>query len=202
MIEPRLVPVKGRMLTSQQKSHFDVFGFIVVRQLFSPDEVDVITREFEAAMLEARGGKPFDGKHQHVKNWSYGRPAVEFLTTDERIRGPVEQLFGTGYTLAKAHDGNLFVGDTEWHPDLGWDPDIPDGKNDPERIAGRRKQTHYVPSIKVAFYLDPVGKESGCLRVIPGAHRNPYHDQLWSLHCNIPEKAARHEDVGPRLLQM
>ncbi len=26
-------------------------------------------------------------------------------------------------------------------------------------------------SIKMAFYLDPVGRESGCLRVIPGSHK-------------------------------
>ena len=71
------------MLTNQQKAHFDVFGFLVVRQLFSPDEVDVITREFDAAMLEARGGKPFAGRErQSVKNWINGRPTVEFLTTD------------------------------------------------------------------------------------------------------------------------
>ena len=31
------------MLTSQQKAHFDAFGFIALRQLYSPDEVDIIT---------------------------------------------------------------------------------------------------------------------------------------------------------------
>ena len=191
------------MITSQQKAHFDVFGFLVIRHLFSPEEVTVITREFETALLEARGGEPFDGKkRQEMNNWINGRPAVEYLPTDERIRGPIEQLLGPGYTMAKNHDGNLYVGDTEWHPDLGWDPSIPEGKNDPEWIAGRRGRNHYVPSIKVAFYLDPVGKDSGALRVIPGAHRNPYHDRLWSLHLNIPDNAARYEDVGPRLLEL
>ena len=56
--------------------------------------------------------------------------------------------------------------------------------------------------IKDGYDLDPVGKESGCLRVIPGAHRNPYHDQLWSLHKDIPINAASLEDVRPRLLEM
>ncbi|HMN31117.1 MAG TPA: phytanoyl-CoA dioxygenase family protein, partial [Caldilineaceae bacterium] len=32
--------------------------------------------------------------------------------------------------------------------------------------------------IKVAFYLDPVSKETGCLRVIPGSHRPPLHEDL------------------------
>jgi ectoine hydroxylase-related dioxygenase (phytanoyl-CoA dioxygenase family) len=32
--------------------------------------------------------------------------------------------------------------------------------------------------IKVAFYLDPVAKDTGCLRVIPGSHRLPLHEDL------------------------
>ena len=191
------------MLTGEQKAHFDVFGFLAVRQLFSPGELDIISREFDAAMLEDRDGKPFEGgKRQEVYNWFEGRAPVEFLTTDERIRGPIEQLLGPGYTLLKNNDGKLYVGDTGWHTDMGWSPDIPEGKSDPEWIAGRRGRNHYIPSIKVAFYLDSVGKESGALRMIPGAHRNPYNDRLWSLHNAIPDVAARMEDVGPRLLEM
>ena len=45
------------MLTKQQQQHFDVFGFVVLRQLFSPDEMAIIIRDFEAAMLEDRDGK-------------------------------------------------------------------------------------------------------------------------------------------------
>jgi ectoine hydroxylase-related dioxygenase (phytanoyl-CoA dioxygenase family) len=191
------------MLTSEQKAHFNAFGFIAVRQLLSPDEVNVISREFDAAMLEDRGGKPFDGKErQEFYNWYDGRPAVQYLPTDERVLGPIEQLLGPGYEPSKNNDGKLYIGDTGWHADTGWSPDIPDGKNDSERIAGRRARHHYIPSIKVAFYLDPVSGETGALRVIPGAHRNPYHDRLWSLHNAIPRVAASMEDTGPRLLKM
>jgi hypothetical protein len=59
------------MITSKQQKHFDVFCFLALRQLFSPDEVDVVTRELEAALLEDRDGKPFDGKsRQEVNVWS------------------------------------------------------------------------------------------------------------------------------------
>ena len=145
------------MIDSQQKAHFDAFGFLVVRRMFSPQE---------------------------------------------RIHSTTERLLGPEYYLLEGNDGNFYVGDTGWHPDLGWSPNIPEGENDPERIAGRRGQAHYIPSIKVAFYLDPVGKESGSLRVIPGSHRNPFHDRLWSLHMDIPVNAARFEDVSPKLLDM
>src|SRR6185295_19576571 len=47
-------------------------------------------------------------------------------------------------------DGNLYVGDTGWHSD-GWNASI--------------------LNIKLAFYLDPVTRDTGALRVIPGSHR-------------------------------
>jgi hypothetical protein len=55
-------------------------------------------------------------------------------------------------------DGNYYTGDTSWHSD-GF---------------------HTVGLfIKVALYLDPVTRDTGCLRVIPGTHRieNP---SLWA----------------------
>ena len=191
------------MLTPGQIAHFQTFGFLAIRQMFSSEELAVITREFEAAMLEDRDGRPFDGqKRQIVSDWFRGRAPVEFLANDKRVRGPIQQLLGSGYVFQEGNDGNFYVGDTGWHADMGWDPHIPNGKNDPELIAGRRGQNHYVPGIKVAFYLDPVGKDSGCLRVIPGGHRNPYHDQLWSLHMNIPKNVSAVEDLRPKLLEM
>ena len=72
---------------------------------------------------------------------------------------------------------------------------------DPYRKAGNMTN-HYVPSIKAAFYLDPVGRESGCLRVVPGSHRSPLHEQLWSLHLDIPARAAKLPHVGAKLLEM
>ena len=32
--------------------------------------------------------------------------------------------------------------------------------------------------MKVSLYLDPLTKETGCLRVIPGSHRLPLHETL------------------------
>ena len=195
------------MLTKQQQQHFEVFGFVVLRQLFSPDEMAIIIRDFETAMLEDRDGKPFDGKtRQQVNDWCLGRPCAELLIDSERISVPIEQLLGPGYTFKQGNDGNFYVGDTIWHPDMGWDPHIPEGQSDPNKNVGAWRY-HYHPSIKVAFYLDSVGKDTGCLRVIPGAHRNPYHDRLWSLHLNVPSAASeddshKFENVRPKLLEM
>jgi len=39
-------------LTDDQKSFFDEFGFLVFRQLFSPEEMEVIGREAQATFDE------------------------------------------------------------------------------------------------------------------------------------------------------
>ena len=181
-----------------------MFRFLVIRQMFSLEEANVITREFEAAMLQDRDGKGFDGhNHQSVSAWFLGRPAIEFLMDDKRIHGPIKQLIGPGYSFLEwaENNANLYVGDTEWHPDQGWHPHIPGGRNDPNRFA-EQWRNRYVPSVKVAFYLDSVGKETGCLHVIPGSHRSPFHEQLWSLHVDIPTCVSELESVRPKLLEM
>ena len=37
------------MLTEQQVNHFNTFGFLIFRQLFTPEEVETINAEFEHA---------------------------------------------------------------------------------------------------------------------------------------------------------
>jgi ectoine hydroxylase-related dioxygenase (phytanoyl-CoA dioxygenase family) len=56
-------------------------------------------------------------------------------------------------------DGNYYAGDTRWHSD-NW--------------------SSVSPRIKIALYLDPLTRETGCLRVIPGSHRvgEPYAERL------------------------
>ena len=188
------------MLTEEQRSHFDAFGFVVLRQIFSSEEMVLIIREFEDVLLEDRGGQPFDGQErQVVNNWYLRRSAVSFLTDDPRILEPAEQILGPGCSLVRNNDGNFYVGDTQWHADEGWNAIIPAGKDDTYRKAGHM-QNYYVPCIKVAFYLDPVDINTGCLRVIPGSHLNPFHDQLWSLsRFNVPESEAPR--VRPQILE-
>ena len=52
------------MLTPKQKEHFDVFGFLCLRQAFSPDEMAEITQAADQVWREDRGGQPDDGQHQ------------------------------------------------------------------------------------------------------------------------------------------
>ena len=159
------------MLTEEQIAHFETFGFVVRRQCFSTSEMEEISDAFDEVLTEDRKGRPFDGKaRQAVLGFIEKRPPLWCLVEDDRIFEPLEQLLGPGFVWMGS-DGNLYVGDTGWHPD-GSVLDY-----------GR---------IKVALYLDPVMKDTGCLRVIPGSHRLPLHDALDPLRqqrCDPDEKA-------------
>ncbi len=144
------------MLTEQQRTFFDTFGFLVLRQAFSADEIAAISQQFDDALASDRQGETFAGeRRQAMMGFAEQSPGLTRLVIDDRIYTAIEELLGPNFVWIGS-DGNLYVGDTQWHPD------------NPERY--RR--------IKVAFYLDPVQKDTGCLRVIPGSHLPPLHDRL------------------------
>ena len=78
-------------------------------------------------------------------------------------------------------DGNSYVGDTKWHSDS----------------TGKDFEFEFdFDRIKVALYLDPVTKDTGCLRVIPGSHRIHLHQQIESLrHLRVAQR-----DVGGKTM--
>ena len=190
--------VKGyTTLTEAQKTHFDVFSFLVLWGAFSVEEMQRIDCKYDEIMTEAlpRQGVNYEEvrglsrKFVIDPGFAEKRPALNALLDDTRINLTLEGLLGQGFYYTGS-DGSLRVGDTLWHPDQGWDPSIPKGRDDPGFAAARG---HYYPGVKVAFYLDPPVKDRGCLSIIPGSHCSPLHEALWSLHCDIPER-------GPQLV--
>ena len=67
------------------------------------------------------------------------------LLDDARVLGIAGAILGDDFNYAGG-DGDFWVGDTPWHPD----------GNYPDLFA-----------IKFAFYLDPLTRDTGCLRVLP-----------------------------------
>ena len=134
------------MITEEQIAYFQTFGFLVLRQAFQPDEMDAISQKFDELLDKERGGQPFPGEsRQSLYGIAEITPLLTDLVEDDRIYKTVESLLGEGFTWL-CSEGNLYVGDTDWHPD------------------GTRLE--YRP-MKVSLYLDPLTKETGCLRVIP-----------------------------------
>jgi hypothetical protein len=137
------------MLTREQERHFKLFGYVCLRQVFDEQEMAKISADFDEVLAESLDGRPFPGeKRQLVVGFVEQRPGLSALVADDRIFEPVEQLM-CGTPLWIESDGNLYVGDTHWHPDAA---------------------VHFPLWIKVALYLDPVDKGTGSLRVIPGSH--------------------------------
>ena len=146
-------------LTQQQKKYFETFGFLTFPGLFA-DEADAIVAAFEQVWAEHGGGHA--GREHDRQRRSALVPFIdqnEYLSAlldARRIEGIASSLLGDDFNYSSS-DGNFYVGDTGWHSDWRW-PE--------EKGTNNRKYL----SIKMAFYLDPVTRDSGCLRVVPGSH--------------------------------
>ncbi len=142
------------ILTEQQKRFFDVFGYLSFPGLFARP-AEAIAQAFEAVWAE-HGGGHYQRPHDHHQRSALlpfidQHPYLCALLDDERVGGIGGGLLGEDFNYMSS-DGNYYVGDTAWHSD------------------GYQRSPGYC-SIKLAFYLDQVGRDSGCLRVIPGSHK-------------------------------
>jgi len=139
-------------LTAQQVAYFQTFGFLKFPGLLA-DVIDDIIDAFERIWVEHGGGhhgKPHDSKARStIVPFIDQSERLCALLDDERIVDIASSLLGDDFNYTGS-DGNYYVGDTNWHSD-GWHP----------------KYTY----VKMALYLDPLTRDTGCLRVIPGSHR-------------------------------
>ena len=120
------------------------------------------------------------------------------LIDDPRIEGIASSVVGDDFNYLSGSDGNYYVGDTAWHSDRyveGWDPDRREGGKRPARKNGLDATASSViavtlsPMVKMVFYLDPLTRDTGCLRVIPGSH-NPGDKFAESVHKGSAASAA------------
>lgn len=146
------------MLTRDQVAYYETFGFLILRQMFSKGETDELRNASLSAFQGLRGGRPYFGKDAEGAIPFFERhPRLSALLDDDRIHQIPESLLGPDFFL-DGTEGHLRVGDTPWHGDTEFSEDI--------------------GHIKVTIYLDPVAKDTGCLRVIPGSHRHESPDYL------------------------
>ena len=139
-------------LTDQQRAFFRAFGFLAFPGLLAR-QIEEITEEFESVWSGLGGGhasQPHDGKARScIVPFIDQRERLSALLDDPRILAIGRDLLGDDFNYMGS-DGNYYVGDTGWHSD-GWHTTV----------------TH----LKIAFYLDPLTRDTGALRVIPGSHR-------------------------------
>jgi len=149
------------MLTDEQKAHFKTFGFLVLRRVFTAQEIDEICRESDRLLLENRQGKPFSGtRRQSVVPFFEHSPVLRQVMEDDRIYQLGIDLLGPNFILS-ATEGNLHVGDTQWHS------------------AG--PEAEVVPHLKIAIYLEATTRDTGALRIIPGTNHPEFRQHLQPL---------------------
>jgi ectoine hydroxylase-related dioxygenase (phytanoyl-CoA dioxygenase family) len=131
---------------AQQKSFFETFGFLRLPGLIQKEVAEVIS-EFEAVFPQ--NGLSHDGtKRTFVIQFVDQRAGLCALLDHPAILEVVGNLLGPDFNYVSS-DGNYYTGDTTWHRDSNY-------------------QTNSY--IKMAFYLDAVTRDTGCLRVVPGSH--------------------------------
>jgi hypothetical protein len=161
-------------LTEAHIRHFHTFGYLALPALFAPEEIAWITAEFETAIQTYGGGSKHDGSARTM----FGGPIerTEKLCTlldDPRILGLLGGILGEDFNYCGG-DGNYYSGDTGWHPDGSWGQPF---------------------AAKVAFYLDPLTRDTGCLRVIPGSQEPDHFVRRQAINPNQSEELF---GVAPR----
>ena len=122
-------------LSAQQINFFNTFGYLVVRGLLSPAEVERVTDAFEWTMQNWGGGHDHDGsKRTMIAGPIEHAPELCALMDHPGVLGLIGGVTGANFNYCSG-DGNYYTGDTGWHPDGNY---------------GQLWAT------KTAFYLDPV----------------------------------------------
>ena len=166
------------MLNDAQLQHFKTFGFLILKNALSADEVRTMQGEWTQRAQEADQSIPFEGtRTRDMMALGATTPFIAALFEDDRLAGMGEQIFDR--LIAANAIAHRYVGASEWHYDAGG---------------------YDAYGLKVAIYLDPVRAASGALRVLPGTHLRPYHDQVaqfdpigprWSRAAATPEEKKR-----------
>ena len=151
------------MLTENQMHHFRVFGFVVLRQLFSSDEVETICTQADEVWTEGLGHAPASDESISVAPFLELHPSLIKWIEEDRLYVPMTQLLGQDMIWSGSEG---ILGTTTKRTYHHWHADRPG----PLELGYLR--------IKIMMYLEPMRKNTGALRVIPGSHRSPFHEEL------------------------
>jgi hypothetical protein len=167
-------------------------GFVLVRNLFAPDEIELLshTVERELPTLEVMTKEDQQGNKVSLKMWNHaGEDVYGLFARDERVVRVLEKLVGSEVylysakmILKNARDGGAW----EWHQDYGyW---YQNGCLAPD-----------MASCMVA--VDRNTPENGCLQVLRNSHRlgRLDHERIGEQFVADPERVQIALGVFQRL---
>lgn len=149
-------PSTSSVVSPQQKAYFDTFGFVRLEGLFK-DDIGTIVEGFEEVFADEGHQRVETFEELHLEQRRVIIPQIieksdklAWLLTDDRTISVVSTLLDPVYEYAES-DGNLFYCESSWHPDTYGAP------------LTRRH-------LKLSFYLDPLSRATGAIRMIPGTN--------------------------------
>ena len=152
------------MTPQEEKTHFDTFGFLIKRQLFSAEEMARYSRWYDEGFDAACGSYKGSSFSQMYTPGIGLHPGFcdEYLD-DTRILGTLENLMGPDY-LMDGSNAVRFSADTPWHQDIIIPMEL-----------GRQED---FLAIKAVMYLDDLSSGPGSLQIIPTSHRRGVREAL------------------------
>ena len=154
-------------LSEQEIQLFHSFGFLVRRNVFTPEEMAKVNDEFDRRRASVVA-ETDPQEEQIFTQWTTrtpGNPFTASLLEDPRIYVPSEQLAGEDSFLFQSNCNSYSWEEQDWHCDTG---------------------VTEIGLIKNALYLQPTTAETGALRFLPGSHRNPLREELFNMQLGKP----------------
>lgn len=177
------------MLTDAQKGQFEAMGFLLVKQLIRPAEMQTYIDAFNDTMTHAHGGVPWSAapqRHQVVPFYRHNTTVYHRLLDSPEVSEVVEDLLGPDFVFTVSEGIYHFTG-SGWH----YDDVAPEG------------HTH----LKVVLFLDPVRDKTGCLSVLPGSQFRAYRESIQryaesilALGPNVPGRYPIESDPGDAVI--
>ena len=148
-------------ITHADKQFFEMFGFLIIRNVLSRSEIKLIEKEYDYGFIKTleHHSNGFGMRKQF--NWSNLNekcPNLCSLPYQKNILRTVKTLMSHKIFPYLCNSNNFNGPATEWHTDQAANTDC--------------------FAVKVAFYLDELDENSGGLRFLPCSHREPLNSDL------------------------
>jgi len=134
--------------------YFRAYGFIVLRRFFDPEpltqEIDRVLGDGVVCAWDASGSEI---RFEYVPMMTKDTPVS--LSLLDRLEAVATTLLG-GPVLPTRAKGTRYYGNSPWHVD----------------------STSPIASVGFVAYLEPLGAESGALRVLPGSHKLEFSEEI------------------------
>ena len=147
------------MLSKQDLVHYEIFGFILMKNMLSQKEIQTITSEFEIGLIRAEKQTERQSFRKQLNWWNMGpdTPYLASILEKAKFLDIANQVLNNE-AIGSFSSANSFSGNrTDWHPDT---------------------QAKHWKGLKFGIYLQSLNENTGALRVIPGSHKEPLHSDF------------------------